>query len=208
LISRKGKGTNFLNWHKADSTPAGGVLLVTFLSFVFGLLGLCPPDMAFTGRVCMDRYEAPNIEGEPPLVMQSAFDGETWCKAWGKRLCTEAEWEFACDQQAEGPCNNQKLWLPWDPDQFAKGVDYRAEVKRLWQGEPAGSFPKCRTPSGIFDLTGSVEEWVKARKGRDYPYTMKGGFWAKKTGCRGSNDAHEPSFRFYETGARCCLSPY
>ena len=35
-----------------------------------------------------------------------------------------------------------------------------------------------------------------------------GGFWAKPwTGCRGTNDAHEPSFEFYETGFRCCADP-
>jgi hypothetical protein len=35
-----------------------------------------------------------------------------------------------------------------------------------------------------------------------------GGFWAKPwTGCRGTNDAHEPSFTFYETGFRCCAEP-
>jgi hypothetical protein len=35
-----------------------------------------------------------------------------------------------------------------------------------------------------------------------------GGFWAKPwTGCRGTNDAHEPTFAFYETGFRCCADP-
>jgi hypothetical protein len=35
-----------------------------------------------------------------------------------------------------------------------------------------------------------------------------GGFWAKPwTGCRGTNDAHEPRFTFYETGFRCCAEP-
>jgi formylglycine-generating enzyme len=139
------------------------------------------------------------------MVMQSAFDGEQWCQARGKRLCTEPEWEFACDQ-ASAPCDNDRLWLPWDPDAFKRGVDPWFEVKRLWQGSPSGSYPQCQTSSGVFDLVGSVEEWVVSRQGREHNYTLKGGFWAKKTGCRGSNDAHEPSFRFYETGFRCCKS--
>jgi len=39
--------------------------------------------------------------------------------------------------------------------------------------------------------------------------TLIGGFWSKPwTGCRGANDAHEPTFRFYETGFRCCADPH
>ena len=35
-----------------------------------------------------------------------------------------------------------------------------------------------------------------------------GGFWAKPwTSCRGTNDAHEPTFVFYETGFRYCAEP-
>ena len=43
---------------------------------------------------------------------------------------------------------------------------------------------------------------------RLYPGSLMGGFWAKPwTGCRGTNDAHEPTFTFYETGFRCCADP-
>lgn len=167
----------------------------------------CPSDMVPVGTFCVDIYEAPNIEGQPPMVMQSALDGQKWCQARGKRLCTEGEWERAC-AGTEGPCNNVKQWLPWDPDMFEPKANPWPEVKRLWQGGLAGAYPKCRSNAGAYDMRGSVEEWVVSRRGRDWPYTMKGGFWSKNTSCRGSNDAHEPTFRFYETGFRCCLTPY
>lgn len=160
----------------------------------------CPPDMAVTGFVCMDRFEAPNIEGARPLVMQSAKDGGAWCQVRGKRLCTEWEWEWAC-WSAGTPCRNDQQWVEWD----RKTVDQAAEVERLWQGTPSGAYPECRTPRGIYDLQGNVEEWVISESGRDWPYTLKGGWWAKVTPCHKSNDAHEPGFRFYETGFRCCL---
>jgi formylglycine-generating enzyme required for sulfatase activity len=61
---------------------------------------------------------------------------------------------------------------------------------------------------GIYDMQGNVEEWVASRPGRNLPGALMGGFWAKPwTGCRGTNDAHEPGFQFYETGFRCCADP-
>jgi sulfatase modifying factor 1 len=174
--------------------------LILLLSWLLELLAPeCPPDMGAIGFVCMDRYEAPNIEGANPMVMQSAVDAIVWCGARGKRLCTEWEWEWACYQTGE-PCRNDQQWMEWD----RKMVSSPSEVERLWQGAPSGSYPECRTPSGIYDLRGNVEEWVVS-PGRDWPYGLKGGWWAKVTPCHRINDAHEPEFRFYETGFRCCL---
>ena len=52
-------------------------------------------------------------------------------------------------------------------------------------------------------MMGNVEEWVTSRKGRRYKGALMGGFWSKPwTGCRGTNDAHEEAFVFYETGFR------
>jgi sulfatase modifying factor 1 len=145
----------------------------------------------------MDKYEAPNIEGALPMVMQSAIDAQIWCKERGRRLCTEDEWDIACGLSG-GPCNNDKQWIPW-----SKNWRYN----KLWQGSKSGSYVLCRTPNGVYDLMGNVEEWVVSRKGRDWPYTLKGGFWAHAvSSCRKSNDFHEPTFRFYETGFRCCKS--
>jgi len=160
----------------------------------------CPPDMGVAGLSCVDRYEAPNIEGAKPLVMQSAEDAVAWCEARGKRLCTEWEWEWACYQAGE-PCRNDQQWMEWD----RKTVGTPSEVERLWQGAPSGSYPECRTPSGIYDLRGNVEEWVVSKPGRDWEVTLKGGWWAKVTACHKTNDAHHKGFRFYQTGFRCCL---
>ena len=68
-----------------------------------------------------------------------------------------------------------------------------------------GARARCGTSDGIYDLVGNVEEWVQSRASRRWPETLIGGFWAKPwTGCRGANDAHETTFRFYKTGFRCC----
>jgi sulfatase modifying factor 1 len=163
----------------------------------------CPADMAPAGLACVDRYEAPNIEGAKPMVMQSALDAIAWCEARGKRLCSEREWDLACFESGS-TCNNDKMWKPWD----RKTANSASEVARLWQGTPSGAYKGCRTPWGVYDLKGNVEEWAVSSEGRDWPYTLKGGWWAKTTACYKSNDAHEPEFRFYETGFRCCLTPW
>ena len=175
-------------------------------------------------RFCMDAFEAPNQRGANPLVMQSSVDAATWCKARGKRMCNEIEFESACEGAemlpwsygwaADGePCNSHKPWRQFRAEVLyrkgasgARSDEAQAELDRLWQGEPSGQRARCATKEGIFDLVGNVEEWVTSRTSRRWvPVTLIGGFWAKPwTGCRGANDAHEPTFSFYETGFRCC----
>jgi len=171
-------------------------------------------------RVCMDMYEAPNVRGAKPYVMRTFHQATAWCQERGKRLCSEQEFETACEGAQQLPyfygwqvdgsiCNTRKPWLAFDASALDGGGDRaNKESDRLWQGATSGEFERCRTPDGISDLLGNVEEWVVSRKGRRYPGALMGGFWAKPwVGCRGTNDAHQPSFAFYEVGWRCCADP-
>jgi len=171
-------------------------------------------------RVCMDRFEAPNRRGAPPLVLQSYNSAKKWCARRKKRLCHEREWELACEGPQHRPlaygwgvnvklCNSNKRWKPVDFSAFGKTLeDAREETRRLWQGAPSGRYRSCVSSFGIHDMMGNVEEWVISRKKRKWPGSLMGGFWAKPwTGCRGTNDAHRPHFAFYETGFRCCKDP-
>ena len=179
---------------------------VLLLFQLWMLVPHCPPGMVDMGGFCIDQYEAPNEKGARPLIMQSFPDAERWCSEKGRRVCAEEEWTEACRRQGKHRvCNNRADWWPFDIDLYADPKTRFAEVERLYQGSLAGTYPTCRTPEGVFDLDGNVEEWVVARKGRPHKAVLTGGFWAKSwPRCGEVNDAHEPTFRFYETGFRCC----
>ncbi len=171
-------------------------------------------------RVCMDQFEAPNRRGANPLVMESFKSASHWCAQRRKRTCSEQEWELACEGGEHRPlsygwsvnvklCNSNKPWKPVDFAKFDGPHDEAlVESNKLWQGVPSGHYQTCMSPFGIFDMQGNVEEWVSSRASRKWPGALMGGFWAKAwTGCRGTNDAHQPTFAFYETGFRCCKDP-
>jgi hypothetical protein len=171
-------------------------------------------------RVCVDQFEAPNKRGARPLTMQSFLSAEKWCGKRGKRLCSEQEWELACEGPQHLPlaygwsvnvklCNSGKQWKQVDFSAFDKSrEDGLKEAERLWQGTPSGRYKTCVSAFGLYDMIGNLEEWVTTRPSRDQPGALMGGFWSKPwTGCRGTNDAHQATFAFYETGFRCCKDP-
>jgi formylglycine-generating enzyme len=185
----------------------------------------CPADMVALPGVCMDRYEAPNVAGAKPLAMQTAPDGEAWCKTKGKRLCSEAEWVRACNGTTKSPypygatyvrgkCTDDKTWISpnWTTLGTWPSAAAKTEAERLYQADPSGARTGCVSEEGVVDLTGNVAEWVTRSfpNVNNYDHVMKGCYWA---GCYGGsppscafvNPAHPGGFRTYEAGFRCCL---
>lgn len=185
----------------------------------------CPADMADIGRFCIDRYEAPNVAGAKPLLMQSALDGEAWCKERGKRLCREREWVRACGGPSywnypygityrRATCNDDKTYrVPrWASLRAWPSDAARAEVTRLDQSEPSGSRAGCVSPEGVYDLTGNVAEWVVRTEDNptNHDHVVKGCYWNQcyrpphAPACDYVNYAHQGAERSYEMGFRCC----
>ncbi|MCA9631229.1 MAG: SUMF1/EgtB/PvdO family nonheme iron enzyme [Myxococcales bacterium] len=173
-------------------------------------------------RYCMDRYEWPNKKGEIPYTLTSWEDAARMCNAVGKRLCTESEFNFACEGEEMRPhatgferddkkCNIDKPWHKRRKDMLPRvqceaSPTCKAEMDRLDGREPAGSREECVSPFGVYDMNGNVNEWVSMpwkRPGKRS--AVKGGWWGPvRNRCRPIVQSHGETYIGYEVGFRCC----
>jgi formylglycine-generating enzyme required for sulfatase activity len=105
------------------------------------------------------RFKAAAGREELPAVMVSWFFARAYCSSLGRRLPTEAEWEFA----ARG---REGRTYPWGsaPPSCEDAVLARQEGQkcaRLPRLGRVGSHLHDQTPEGVFDLGGNVTEWVQ-----------------------------------------------
>lgn len=168
---------------------------------------------------CIDRYEFPNKRNARPEIMKSFGEAEAACSAKGKRLCGSSEWTLACEGRERLPypygkvrsskaCNIDKPHPDVNTKAWANAKTRDAEVARLWQGEASGARAACVSPFGVFDMTGNVDEWVVNESGKPFKSGLKGGYWGPvRDRCRPMTTAHGETFRYYQTGFRCCADP-
>jgi hypothetical protein len=142
-----------------------------------------------------------------PVNCVSWEDADRFCRANGKRLPTEGEWEWAARGRLRA------LAYPWGSAPPADRACWDGPGSTLGKGGrnetcPGGAFPAGDSPDGFHDLGGNVREWTSSRVGRDR--VVRGGSWGDSlaeflaAGFRGMNKADE---RFELTGFRCASSP-
>jgi len=163
---------------------------------------------------CIDVYEYPNTAGTVPDAGLSWIEAESLCALQGKRLCSEAQWEKAC----QGPLGSIYPYGDWyDNVKCWTEAGYN-------DGEPgeSGSRSRCVNVYGVFDMSGNAWEWVSDYYDGEYyassPYenptgpfvgsskVMRGGAWfhgglASRCSFRA---AYDPERGRFGAGVRCC----
>lgn len=132
-----------------------------------------------------------------PRANVTWYEAELHCEAWGGRLPTEAEWEYA----ARGPDN---LLYPWGNQLDGSRMNYcdtncefswrdTASNDGFAKAAPVGSYPSGASWVGALDMAGNVWEWTSSIYRFPYPYraddgrenlgdinakrTLRGGSW-------------------------------
>jgi sulfatase modifying factor 1 len=159
-----------------------------------------------------DRYRSGPDYPDHPVLGVTWADARAYAEWCGKRLPTEAEWEYA----ARGGLSGKKH--PWGDDLDSTRANYWFSAGP----RPVGSY--APNAYGLYDMIGNAAEWVAdyfdehyyQMSPRENPtgpadgkfYVVRGGGWHSGPGCVRvyRRQALAPYWIDFDTGFRCARS--
>jgi formylglycine-generating enzyme required for sulfatase activity len=138
-----------------------------------------------------------------PVVCVTWHGADEYCRAQGKRLPLEAEWELA----AKGAEGRPFPWGVEPPKQ--DGVAFELRHGAQVHPRDVGASPQDVSPDGVYDLGGNVAEWVEDRRGNLEQKTLRGGSFASSGPCHllSSSCARAAGDSYHkDLGFRCARS--
>jgi formylglycine-generating enzyme len=88
-----------------------------------------------------------------PVVGVNWAGAQRYCGWAGKRLPTEAEWEYGARFPLFGP-------FPWEGKLEPGRLNERGDADGHARTAPVGSFASGHSPRGVHDMAGNVAEWT------------------------------------------------
>ena len=212
-----------------DPAAPGIVIMTDATVAVTG--GTLSDGTTVVGNFVIDMYEASRPDatllssGSAAHIACSNADAMPWrtvtrpeaaaaCLAAGKRLCSEDEWQRACEGAAydsypygvdydEYACNG----YGYDEDCTSPNTNFSLYPTGNDYGCPPAA-DTCLSQAGVYDLSGNVQEWTASLiSSSPDTYRVRGGTYQTQPGgltCQHAFIAFDDTIEFPSLGFRCC----
>ena len=157
-----------------------------------------------------------SVTGVLPWTSVTPAEAAAACAATGGSLCTEAQWQRACNSSAGTACTwSESAACTTYSSTACNGLDYDTNMSMAGNQDgliSTGTLATCRVPftiggttGQVYDMSGNAQEWTAPRSAGVNP--IRGGSYNDISGgmtCGFSFEVGGNTIRLPNTGFRCC----